>query len=122
MAFGQFLSVFSENQRDVSINGQGPIHRIVNQHLSRGIVQMIVTANNMGDAHIKIIDHNRQHINRCPVRAQQDHIIQLIVADCDIALHLIFDDSLPALRGFYPDHKRGVRMVFLIDIPPRALK
>jgi len=73
------------------VNGQGPVHRGIGHHLARGIIQVVVATNNMGHTHIMVINHNCQHIDGGTIRAQQNHVIQLIIANGDIALHLILD-------------------------------
>ena len=92
------------------VNGQGPAHCRINHHLARGVVQMIIPTDNMGHPHVMIVNNNCQHINGRAIRAQQNHIIQLVIAYCYIALDLIFDHRDPVNWGFNAHHKRRVRM------------
>ena len=55
---------------------------------------MVVAADDVGDAHVMIVDHDRQHVGRRAVRAQQDEIVDLGIGDGDPALDQVVD------RGF----------------------
>ena len=104
------------------IGGKLPAHGPVDLNLPRCIVQMIIAANDMGDAHIMVIHHDGEHINRAAIGTQQNHVIKLIVANDDIALHLVHDDRLPLARRFEPHHIGRVRVIGLCDIAPGGAK
>ena len=67
VALGHFLAVRPMNERDMCVGRNLPPHGSVNLDLPRRIVQMIVAANDMGNAHIIIINYNRQHIHRAAI-------------------------------------------------------
>ena len=46
------------------MTGDVPAHRLIDLGLARRVGQMIVAANDMGDAHVVIVDDDRQHIGR----------------------------------------------------------
>jgi hypothetical protein len=80
---------------------------------------VIVAADDMGDAHVVIVDHDRQHVGRRAVGAQQDEIVELGVADRDAALDQIVDHRLAFARGLDPhDEGRAGRRRGGIGIAP----
>ena len=86
-----------------------PAHRLIELGLPEGVVQMVVAPDHMGDAHIVIVHHHRQHVGRRTIAAQQHEIIQLFVGDRHLALHHILNDRLAGLRRLQPDHRRHAR-------------
>jgi hypothetical protein len=52
---------------------------------------MVITADDMRDAHVMIVDHHRQHIGGGAVRPQQDEIVQLGVLHRHVALNTVVD-------------------------------
>ena len=55
---------------------------------------MIVAADDVGDAHVMVVDHHRQHVGRRAVRAEQDEIVDLGIGDGDAALDQVVDRRL----------------------------
>ncbi len=91
------------DKRDVGPDRNVPAKRLIDLRLARRVGQMIVAADDMGHAHVVIIDHDRQHIGRVAVGAQQHEIIELLVGEYDLALHLVVDDGLALLPGAQSD-------------------
>ncbi len=60
----------------------------------------------MGHAHVVIVHHHGQHISRCAVAPKQDHVVELIVGEAHIALHLVVHDGLARLLRPQTDDKR----------------
>ena len=75
-----------------------PTQRPDHRQLAEGVVQMVVAANDMGDPHVMIIDHDGEHIGRRSVGAQQHHVIKLGILHRHITLHRIVDGNGTALR------------------------
>ena len=86
-----------------------PAHRPDDRELAKGVVEMIVAADDMGDAHVVIVDHHGEHIGRAAVRAEQDEIVDLAILDRDPALDLVVDDRLALARRLQPHRRRGHR-------------
>ena len=61
---------------------------------------MVVAADDMGDAHVVIVDDDGQHVGRRAVRAQQDHVVEILVREHDAALHAVVDHGLAVARRF----------------------
>jgi hypothetical protein len=64
---------------------------------------VVVATDDVGDAHVVVVDHHRQHVGRRPVGAQQDEIVELGIGDRDAALDEVVDCRLALARGFQAD-------------------
>jgi hypothetical protein len=106
MALGEFCSVCAMDQRDVRVDRLFPSHGADQHQLAERVVEMVIAANNVGDAHVMIIDHDRQHVGGRPVRAQQHKIVQLGIVHGDITLHQI-GDCHAAFFGSLEPHDIG---------------
>ena len=83
---------------------------------------MIVAADDMGHAHVVIVDDDGEHIGRVAVGAQQHEIVELLVGEDDLALHLVVDDRLALLRGAEPDDGRDAgRRLGRVAVAPAAV-
>ena len=102
----QFGTIGTVNERDMRELRHLPIQRGVNLRLARRIGQMVIAANNMGDAHIMVVHHDRQHIGRRAVGTQQHQIVKLRIVGADAALHRVIYHRLTTLRRFEAHHKR----------------
>ena len=64
---------------------------------------MVVAADDMGDAHVVVVDHDRQHVGRRAVAAQQHEVVEILVLPDHAALHLVLDHGLAGLRRAQAD-------------------
>ena len=55
---------------------------------------MIVAADDVGDGHVVVVDHDREHVGRRAVGAQQHEVVEVLVLPDDAALDLILDHGL----------------------------
>ncbi len=103
----------------MGVDRLGPAHGLDDLQLAKGVVQVIVAADHMGDAHVLVVNDDRQHIGRRTIGAQQDHVVELGVLDRDLALHGILDHRLAALRRLEPDHRchAGRRFLWIAIAP-----
>jgi len=71
---------------------------------------------------IVIVDDHRQHIDRRPIGAEQDHVVELLVADHHIALNDIMDHRLAGLAGLEADDRLAAGRRFAgIAVAPAAV-
>jgi hypothetical protein len=75
----------------------------VDDCLARGVGQMVVAADDVGDAHVVIVDDHGVHVGRVAVRAQDDEIVQILVGETHVALHAVAHDRLALLRRLDAD-------------------
>ena len=76
--------------------------------LARGIGQMVDAADNVGDAHVVIVDHHRQIVGRRAVGAQDDQIVEVLVLEHDASLHRSSITVSPSLRRLEADRRRDI--------------
>ena len=100
VALGELGAVRAVDQRHVGVDRLGPAHRPDDGELAEGVVEMIVAADDVGDAHVVIVDHDRQHVGRRAVRAEQDEIVELAVLHGDPALDLSSITVSPSRGAF----------------------
>ena len=83
---------------------------------------MVVAADDMGDAHVVVVDHDRQHVGRVAVAAQQDEIVEVLVLPDHAALDLVLDHGLAGLRRLEPDRRLDAgRRLGRIAVAPQAV-
>ena len=74
-----------------------PAERLIDLRLAGGIGEMVVAADDVGDAHVVVVDHDGQHVGRRAVRAQQHEVVEILVLPDHAALDRVLDHRL-ALR------------------------
>ena len=67
---------------------------------------MVVAPDDVGHAHVVVIDHDGQVVGGRPVGPQQDQIIQVNVLEDHLALDLVVDPRRSHLRRAQADHMR----------------
>ena len=101
----QLRPVGPVDQRDMAEFGHLPVERAVDLGLAKGVVEVVVAADHVGDRHVVIVDHDRQIIGRRAVGAQEDQIVEFGVRHRDLALHEVPDRCFSFLRCFEADHR-----------------
>jgi len=88
---------------------------------------MVVATDDVGDAHIVVVDHDREHVGRGAVAAQQDEVVEVLVLPNHAALDLVLDHGLAGLRRLEADGRldairggRGVAVTPHAVIEPGA--
>ena len=61
----------------MGVDRLGPAHRADDRQLAEGVVEVVVAADDVGHAHVMVVDDHRQHVGRRAVGAQQDEIVEL---------------------------------------------
>jgi hypothetical protein len=82
VALRQLGAVGPVDQRDMGQERRRPAERLVDLDLlAGGIGQVVVAADNVGDAHVVIVDDHREHVGRRAVGAQDDQVVEILVLD-----------------------------------------
>src|SRR5271165_6606723 len=58
MPLGELGSVRTVDKRDMGKFGNRPVEGAVDLRLAKGVVEMVVAADDMGDLHVAVIDHD----------------------------------------------------------------
>ena len=83
-------------------------HPIENDQLTKRVVEVVVTADHVRDAHVMIVDHHREHICRRSIGAQDHEIIEFGVLHGDATLDAVIDHRLAVTRSLDPHDERGL--------------
>ena len=110
MPLGKLLAVRSVNKGDVRPCRHIPSHCIIDHHLSCRVIQVVIPPDHMGHPHVMIIDNDGQHINRCAIGPEQNHVIKLFIAYFYVTLYLIPNNGIARQRCFDPHRIRRIRM------------
>ena len=88
---------------------QRPVERAIELGLAGGVHQVIVAPDDVADRHVVVVHDHREHVGGRAVRAQQHHVVELLVGKAHGALHPILDHRLAMARGPEPDHRGYAR-------------
>src|SRR5215469_2360900 len=89
--------------------GHPPAERVVDLLLPKGVVEVVIPPDDMSDAHVMIVDDDREVVGRRPVRSEDDQIVELGIRDGDLALDMVTDRRRTLLRRLQPDRRRDSR-------------
>ena len=93
----------------MGIQGRFLAHGAEYIYLSWRIVQMVIAANDIRYSHIRIIDHHREIIGRCPVSAAQYQVVEFVVPVQDPATDDVINDHGSMKRIAKAHHVRFIR-------------
>jgi hypothetical protein len=81
MALGQSRAVRAQDQRDVSENRRSRAERLIDHGLFGRVRKVIGASDDVGNAHVDVVNHNAQLVGGKPVRAQQNEILDFGVLE-----------------------------------------
>ena len=79
VALRELGAVGAVDQRDVRHARHAPAERLVDLRLARGVGQMVVAADDVGHAHVVVVDDDGEHVGRRAVGAQQHEVVEVLV-------------------------------------------
>ena len=110
------------DERDVRHDRHLPAERVVDLGLARGIGEVVVAADDVGDAHVVVVDHDGEHVGRRAVGAQQHEVVEILVLPDHAALHLVLDRGLARERRLEADHRLDAgRSLGRVAVAPAAV-
>ena len=104
----QFRAVGAMDQRDMGKDRHIPPHAPIDHGLPEGVVQVIIAANDMGNAHVMVIDNHGEHVGRAAVGAQDHHIVELRVLHGHASLHGVLDGHDAVIRHLHANDKSRI--------------
>ena len=99
VAFGELLAVGTQDHGDVGERGNGGAEGLVNHDLARGVGQMVVAADDMGDLHHGVVDDGREVIRGRAIGAEDDEVVELLGVEGHLAVDGVVDDDIAAVLG-----------------------
>ncbi len=121
MALGQALTVGAQDHRDMGIGWRGYTDRPQQIDLPGSIIDVIVAANDMGDAHVRIVDHHREVIGGRSVGTGDDEIVELGVVESDGPAHQILEHHLPVRRVAEAHHRANALGRWILTVAAQAV-
>ena len=85
MALGELLAVGAQDHGDVSERGHGSAEGLVDHDLTRGVGQVVVAADDMGDLHHGVVDDGREVIRGRAIGAEDDKVVELLGVEGHLA-------------------------------------
>ncbi len=98
--------------------GQREIQGLVEQGLASGVVQVVVAADDVGHAHVVVVDHHGEVVGGRAVRAQQHQVVEFLVVEADRTLDQVVDQGLALQGPAEADHERLVPALGRIAVTP----
>ena len=122
VALGELGAVGPVEERDVGHRRHRPAQRLVDLLLPRRIGEVIVATDDVGHVHVVVVDHDREHVGRGLVGAQQHQVVEVLVLPDHATLDLILDDGLALGRRLEADDRLDAgRRLFRIAVAPAAV-
>ena len=95
MALGQLGAVVAQDHRQVRILRHGRAQRLEDVDLARGVVDVVVAADDVADLHVPVVHHHAEVVGGRAVAARDDEVVELGIGKLDDAL----DQVLPRHRA-----------------------
>ena len=89
--------------------------RFVQVNLSRSVVNVVGTANDMADLHVKVIDHNSEVVGRNAVATHNDEVIEFGIRNTDRTINRIVPCHNAVVRITEADHRSDTGRNFFTD-------
>ena len=99
VALGELCTVGTKDHGHVAEDGLLQAQGAVDEDLARGVGNVVVAADDVGDAHFVVVHHHGHVVGGGTVCALNDHIVQLGNVHRDLALHHIVKDDLAFVRA-----------------------
>ncbi len=88
-ALGEALLVGPQDQRQVAKHRHLPAQRLEKWDVLGGVREVVLAADDVGDAHVDIVADHRHVIGRRAVRAQQDEVVEDVRREVHVAAHQV---------------------------------
>ena len=86
---GELRAVLAVDQRYVGVSRRLPSEGAEELGLAKGVGEVVVAPNDVGDPHILVVDDHREHVGRRAVGPQQHHIVEGTIVYFDMSLYQI---------------------------------
>ncbi len=103
------MAVIAQNHRHMAKSRHRQPKSLVDQDLARRVRNMIVPAQNMGNTHFMIINHNGHVIGWRAIGALDNHIVKLAHIHGDSPLDHVVKNDFALMRNFQAHAMPGAR-------------
>ena len=81
VALGELLAVGAVQQRQVGVHRRLGAQRLQHHHLARGVREVVLAADHVGDPHVEVVDRHREVVERAAVRAGDHEVVDRLVRE-----------------------------------------
>ncbi|MET3929344.1 hypothetical protein ABIE51_001231 [Lysobacter sp. OAE881] len=120
-ALGQLGAFGVQDHRQVREMRHGGAERTVDVDLPRRVVDVVVAAHDVGDAHVQVVDDHGEVVGRVTVGAEDHQVVQLAVGELDRALDLVVPAHHAVDGVLETDHAVRIVAEALVAIAIRAV-
>ena len=99
VALGELFAVGTQDHGDVGERGHGRAEGLVDHDLTRGVGQVVVAADDMGDLHHGVVDDSREVVRGRAIGAEDDKVVELLGIEGHLAVDGIVDNDVAAVLG-----------------------
>ena len=127
VALAELLAVRAQDHGDVRERGGRGAQGLVHHDLARGVGQVVVAADDVGDAHHGVVHHGREVVGGGAVGAEDDEVVQRVRLERDVAVDGVVHHNVAAVQRHLDAD--GVRLAGVhaalrlgrVDVAARAL-
>src|SRR5690606_41703618 len=101
---GHVVVVRAKHHRHVAVDGYVGAQRAKDVDLTRGVVDVIVAPDDVGDGHVPVVHHHTEVVGGRPVGPGNDQIVQFAVVEGDGALDHVVPGGDTVLRVAEANH------------------
>ena len=109
VALGELLAVGAVEQRQVRVARRHDPERLHHQQLLRGVGEVVVAADHVGDPHVGVVHRDREVVEDRAVAPGDHEVVRGVVREADLAADLVGDHGVAGVRDPKPDG--GARVV-----------
>ena len=84
---------------------------LVDHDLARGVREVVIAADDVGDAHHRVVDDGREVVGRGAVGAEDDEVVELLRVEGHVAVDRVVDDDIAAVEGHLDAQDVGLARV-----------
>ena len=106
--FESFLPSGSENHGQVREQRHLGAEGLVDEHLARSVREVVVAADDVGDAHVHVVADHGEVVSERAVGAAQDHVVHHIDGEAHVAVDGIFERDRTVVVGHFQAPDMGL--------------
>lgn len=111
MTFGELLAIRTADHGQVGEGRRGIAESLVDEHLTRGIGEMVIATDDVRHLHVHVIADDREVIGGCAVAAHEDHVIHEGGIELGIAVDDVVHDDGAAIFGHLETPHMGLARI-----------
>ncbi len=105
MALRELPAVLAEDHRQVAEHRRRQAQRLVDEDLARGVRQVVVAADHMGDLHVRVVAYHGEVVGERPIGAADHHVVHDVGGEGHRAVdHVVEADGAAVLGNLQAPH------------------